>query len=398
MKRIENTSGNEVRITFLGDLMCQMQQIWAVEKSGCGYNVVFDKVKELWAESDLVVANLETPVEGRSRLAFEEVRFNAPSSFLDAVAKANIGCLTCANNHILDRGKNGIDATLDEVRKRGILSLGAYKSEEESKKLSVVELKGLRFALIACTYDMNPGRKANMLKENELWKVDLLRYPEAWPGNWVYAIRRTLTGLIPYRIKTWIKMRRNGGRLPSAQPQSDCARADSFNSPEHKPFFENVLNKIREAKKQADVVIVFPHIGGQYNSTPGPWQILATDAFIKEGADLVITNHAHTPLKVERRNETLVAHALGNFCFTPGVGFYNDSCQADYSIALNCVFDAKSKKMVRKSFVVLKTVTRKDGVSVVVLPEAKDANDVEAVIHRVSGHKKAFGAGQEIEL
>ncbi len=378
--------------------MCQMQQIWAVRKNRCGYNVVFDNVKDLWSESDLVVANLETPVDCHSRLAFEEVRFNAPCSFLDAVAKANIDCLTCANNHILDRGKNGIDTTLDEVRSRGILSLGAYKTESESKKLSIVDLKGIRFALIACTYDMNPGRKANMLKENELWKVDLLRHPESWPGNWAYAIKRTLTGLLPYRIKTWIKARNNGGRLPNAQPQSDCASADSFNFPEHKHFFEKVLKKIREAKMQADVVIVLPHIGGQFNSTPGTWQIMATDAFIKEGADLVIANHAHTPLKIEGRNEALVAHALGNFCFTPGVGFYNDSCQADYSIALNCVFDAKSKKLVRKSFVVLKTVTRKDGVSVVTLPEAQDAGDVEAVIRRVCGNKKAFEAGQEIEL
>ena len=159
-----------------------------------------------------------------------------------------------------------------------------------------------------------------------------------------------------------------------------------------------MLNKIREAKKKADVVIVLPHIGGQYNSEPGKWQLLATDAFIEADADLVIANHAHTPLRAEHRGESFVTYALGNFCFTPGVGFYNDSCQADYSITLNCVFDAKYKKLVRKSFVVLKTVTREDGVSVVVLPEASDANDVETVIQRVCAHKKAFEVGKEIEL
>ena len=155
---------------------------------------------------------------------------------MDAVANANIGCLTCSNNHILDRGTNGIDATLDEVRERGILSLGAYKSESESEKLSIVELEGVKIALISCTYDMNPGRKANMLKENKLWKVDLLRHPEAWPGNWVSAIRRTLIGFISYWIKSWIKKKNNGGHHPNAKPQSDCASAETFNSPEHKLF------------------------------------------------------------------------------------------------------------------------------------------------------------------
>ena len=38
-----------VKLTFIGDLMCQLQQISAVRKAGCGYDVVFDGVKDLWS-------------------------------------------------------------------------------------------------------------------------------------------------------------------------------------------------------------------------------------------------------------------------------------------------------------------------------------------------------------
>lgn len=388
----------EIRLTFLGDLMCQMQQISAVRKAGCGYDAVFNGVSGLWAGSDYVVANLETPIDRKSRLAYEEVRFNAPSAFLDAIANAHIGCLTCANNHILDRGKSGIDATLDEIEKRGIDAVGAYKTKQESDKVFIKELDGIRFAFIACTYDMNPGRKANMLKEDDLWKVDLLRHPAPWPGSWGYAVRRTLIGLVPYKAKQWLKRKRHGKNYVNAIPQSDCAAAETFSLPEHSPFINRIVGKIKSAKKVADVVVALPHIGGQYNSEPGEWQLLVTDALIDAGADLVIANHAHTPLRAEHRGRAFVAHAIGNFCFTPKVGFYNDSCQADYSIVLNCFFDSDAKKLSRKTFSVVKTVTLESGISVVRRVGDDEIEEVNAVCQRVSGKVERFNVKQEYDL
>ena len=36
------------------------------------------------------------------------------------------------------------------------------------------------------------------------------------------------------------------------------------------------------------------------------------------GADVIVANHAHTPLRCERLNNGCIgAYALGNFCFTP---------------------------------------------------------------------------------
>ena len=126
--------------------------------------------------------------------------------------------------------------------------------------------------------------------------------------------------------------------------------------------------------------------------------MLVTDALIDAGADFVISNHAHTALRAERRGGSFVAHALGNFCFTPRVGFYNDSCQADYSITLNCFFDAESKKLVKTTFAVLKNVTLENGISVVRKPVEADAVDVEAVCKRVTGRTDNFKFETEYSL
>ena len=51
-----------VKLTFLGDLMCQPQQIRAVKWSGRTFDAVFSDVKHLWARSDFVLGNLQTLV------------------------------------------------------------------------------------------------------------------------------------------------------------------------------------------------------------------------------------------------------------------------------------------------------------------------------------------------
>ena len=375
-------NNRRIEITFLGDLMCQMQQIWAVKKAACGYDVVFEQVKDLWRNSDYVVANLETPVTGKGfRLAFEEMRFNAPIEFLAAIRHSGIDFVSTANNHILDRGRGGLDATLANIDRVGLDTTGTYREKEQSQQIFIKEISGVRFAFVACTYDTNSGRKSDMLERADLWKIDYLHAPSPFIGTLSFAIKRTLKGLIPYCIKAWL-LKGRGERRWSA-PQADSFAENDFYHPEHAYFLHNICAKIKRARTLADVVIVLPHIGGQYNANPGPWQLKITDALIDAGADLVVVNHAHTPLKIEERNSRLIVHALGNFCFTPRVGFYNDKCQADYSLVLQCGFDTETKKLHNWRYFIVKTQTRQDGVSVVGPIGSEDDHNSRIIIERV---------------
>jgi poly-gamma-glutamate synthesis protein (capsule biosynthesis protein) len=68
-------------------------------------------------------------------------------------------------------------------------------------------------------------------------------------------------------------------------------------------------------KAGADVVIVFPHWGTEYDPTPFKGQQALARAAIDAGADMVIGNHAHWAGALETYKGRPIWYALGNFVF-----------------------------------------------------------------------------------
>jgi hypothetical protein len=68
-------------------------------------------------------------------------------------------------------------------------------------------------------------------------------------------------------------------------------------------------------KAGADLVIVFPHWGTEYDPTPFAGQQRLARACIDAGADMVIGNHAHWAGAVETYRGKPIWYALGNFVF-----------------------------------------------------------------------------------
>jgi poly-gamma-glutamate synthesis protein (capsule biosynthesis protein) len=65
----------------------------------------------------------------------------------------------------------------------------------------------------------------------------------------------------------------------------------------------------------ADLVIVFPHWGTEYDATPFSSQRTLAHAVIDAGADMVIGNHAHWAGAMEIYEGRPIWYALGNFVF-----------------------------------------------------------------------------------
>ena len=372
---------DEIEIVFLGDVLCQRQQIAAIRRSGRDYGVIFDQIRSVLSSADYVIANLETPVSD-CQLCNEEVRFNAPKAFLKALKESGVSCVTVANNHILDCGISGLRKTLDNVESMGMDAVGAYKSKEQSDCVFIKNIKGVRFAFVAATFDTNFVSRRDRLLPSERWMVDYLRCPTPYNIPFHLRTRLFLKRLFPDFVKRLYKKIR---RPRNAQPMVDSVSVSEFDKIEHMAFKENLREKIGHAKIDADFVVLLPHMGGQYNDRPGPWQMKMTDLLLEYGADMIVTNHAHTPLQIEVRSGALVAHALGNFTFTPGVGFYNMDCQADYSVILKCHFSKKDISLKRAQFSIVKSVVRDDGVSIVKPTTGSDLKDVAIVFQRVTG-------------
>ena len=68
-------------------------------------------------------------------------------------------------------------------------------------------------------------------------------------------------------------------------------------------------------KAGADVVIVYPHWGTEYDPTPFPAQQALARAVIDAGADMIIGNHAHWVGAMEIYKGHPIWYALGNFVF-----------------------------------------------------------------------------------
>jgi poly-gamma-glutamate synthesis protein (capsule biosynthesis protein) len=68
-------------------------------------------------------------------------------------------------------------------------------------------------------------------------------------------------------------------------------------------------------KAGADLVIVFPHWGTEYDATPSASQQRLARAVIDAGADMIIGNHAHWAAAMEIYKGKPIWYALGNFVF-----------------------------------------------------------------------------------
>lgn len=69
------------------------------------------------------------------------------------------------------------------------------------------------------------------------------------------------------------------------------------------------------ARRNADIVIVFPHWGNEYQPNSGPVIEEYAHRLVDLGADLIIGSHPHVIQQVEEYHGKMVYYSLGNFVF-----------------------------------------------------------------------------------
>jgi len=83
----------------------------------------------------------------------------------------------------------------------------------------------------------------------------------------------------------------------------------------------DVLSDIEEAKQMADIVIVCPHWGTEYTTTPSSYQQKFAMQMTEAGADIIIGTHPHVVqpmewIEAENGNRALCYYSLGNYVST----------------------------------------------------------------------------------
>ena len=63
--------------------------------------------------------------------------------------------LTTANNHCLDRGKEGLFRTIETLRAAGLAQTGTYLREDERDAPCIMTAGGITFGFVAMTESVN---------------------------------------------------------------------------------------------------------------------------------------------------------------------------------------------------------------------------------------------------
>ena len=166
-----------LRLIFAGDLMghTPVHEAALQEDGSYDYTACFKYVKDYVQSADLAIANLEVTLAGPPYTGYPQ--FSAPISFATAAWEAGFDILTTANNHCMDRGKYGLEATLRNLDSLGIPHFGTYRDTQQrmAEHPMLVERNGIRVALLCYTYGTNgiPAVAPNIV--NDLDTLVMLR-------------------------------------------------------------------------------------------------------------------------------------------------------------------------------------------------------------------------------
>ena len=348
-----------VKISIVGDMMCEPLLLNASRHDEkFDFSPVFSNVRESFSQADYVIGNLETPIAGEKAGYVKGLfSFNAPKEFAMAAKEAGISLVSTANNHCMDRGFDGLLETVKNLDEIGLDHIGTYVFPEQDERVVYKRIGEQTIAVIAYTYGTNYLDHHRALTPEQEKHINLLR-PYFEP---VYlkktekktlverAINKVLRRFEPEKrtaIKKALGMKYNSPRRDDAV----CLETAAI-------YLERFKKDIRDAKEKADVVIVLPHVGGQFNSEPGAFTELVIRTAKEAGADAIIASHPHIVQRAEIKDGIPVFYSVGNFSMSPNSVYLLHENLPEYGLAVHLYLE--NKRIVRTTFSILKIVEPK---------------------------------------
>ena len=271
-KLINSAAKEAVTMHFAGDVQFSGKVEDLLLKKGFDYP--YQHLGSLFTDDDLTFINLETPVtSGGVAAQNKSFVYKSSPKALKSLAAAGVDVVNLANNHILDQGVKGLTDTLTHLKDNKLGYVGAGLNRKEAYSPVYYEKNGIKIALLGFTRVI----------------------PEA---NW---------------------------RAEAGKP----GVADAYNSTE-------AIKAIKQANKEADLVIVMAHWGQERHTTPDENQKKLGYEFIDAGADLVIGGHPHVLQGLESYKGKWIAYSTGNFIFSRSAiaetwktAIFEATCQKD---------------------------------------------------------------------
>lgn len=134
-----------IRLAAVGDLLLTTRPGSALP--GRGLEALSEEIRQLFADCDLVLANLECTLPGSDPVA-SEPRVFACEAQLRGLPAAGITAVTLGNNHAFDAGDAGFHRLTTLLDETGIAWCGAGQDLAEAERPLFINVKDLRLALL----------------------------------------------------------------------------------------------------------------------------------------------------------------------------------------------------------------------------------------------------------
>lgn len=222
---------------------------------GYDFRFAYDGVRDLLGQADLSVINQETVVAGAVFPPSSYPLFCSPTALGDEVYRLGFRAVNLSNNHMLDKGTKGAEASLDYWEsKPGVVTSGAYRDEADFAAARTLEVGGITFGFVSATFSFN------------------------------------------------------GLQLPGGSPMIMPLLEEE----------DRLKTAVEAARQAADVVVVSVHWGVEYSQQAGEPQRNLARKLVGWGADLILGTHPHVLQTMEWLEKpdggrALVAYSLGNF-------------------------------------------------------------------------------------
>jgi poly-gamma-glutamate capsule biosynthesis protein CapA/YwtB (metallophosphatase superfamily) len=250
----KSANSQEVSLLFFGDIMGHGGQIESARQadSTYDYSSCFRYIEPAFRSANIVTGNLEVTFAGPPYAGYPA--FTSPDELGKALKEAGVNTLVTANNHSYDKGRRGMERTVDILEELYFVRTGTFKDSADFHlhNPQIINIDGIRLALLNYTYGTN--------------------------GISVHQPN----------IVNHIKQAEIAEHLKKAKSLSP------------------------------DKIIVFIHWGKEYETTPDLSQKETAKFLFNQGADIIIGSHPHVvqPMHLinsEEGKEQLVVYSLGNF-------------------------------------------------------------------------------------
>ena len=238
---------------------------------------IFEHVSGILNQGDIAFCQLEAVLSDQgSPLPQARLACRGKPQVARALKKAGFDVVSFASNHCMDLGREAFSDTLQVLKEQGLDVIGVGENISQARRPAVVECKRTRVAFLA--------------------------YNSILPqGYWAEVDR---PGCVPLRAFTIYE------QIEHDQPGTPC-RVHTF---PHRGDLNAMVEDIRKAKSQSDVVIVSMHCGIHFiPMVLADYQRDTARAAIDAGADLILGTHAHILKGIEIYRGKVIFYSLCNF-------------------------------------------------------------------------------------